>query len=101
MERLADTYLSRYPTTIDQDKELLKDQYNNEDINEKVKRNSILYRYNEKAALYFIKDCASKADKLSQLSSLEEARKEIDSWQANPGNRLAYFNHTFFPLLQM
>lgn len=74
--KIVDKALSEYPTTLDEDKELLeKDAKENSlSLNQK---NCIRYRMSEKKVLHFLKDCSRQILEFANMTG-EEATAEIE-----------------------
>ena len=79
IDKVCDEALKRYPTTLEEDIELLRRDQENAGALSYNKRNCILYRKSEKEVLYFFKDCASKVEKLAKMTE-KEARAEVGRW---------------------
>ena len=88
--------LASYPTTFDEDVEILKKS--DLKFNKKM---AVIFRKNEKNLLHYF---AYLADKVVQLSTLtkKEAKQEISKWgnekHYHPDCKV-YFNTVFIPML--
>ena len=58
--KAADAALEKYPTTLEEDHEILSTERNEYEKLGKNKTNCVIYRYTEKIILHFLKDCALK-----------------------------------------
>ena len=68
IKKLAEEALKRYPTTLDEDLEILARDSNERTLSNNI-RNCIIYRKSEKAILHFLKECAAKAENLMKITS--------------------------------
>jgi len=76
---LADELLSRYPTSLEEDNEILdKDQIEQHlSTNE---RNCIIHRKGEKVVLNFLKECADRLEEFSEMT-MKHGTKWVSSWE--------------------
>ena len=67
INKMADEALAKYPTTLDQDVEILQKE-DKEPFLGFNKRNCVVIRSQEKEILLFLKWCAEKVDYFSTMS---------------------------------
>ena len=96
IEDAVDATLAKYPTTLDEDREILEEDKTENSLG-KNKTNCILFRMSEKMVLLQIKDWADKIMQVTRLD-MEEAVELVKTWE-NKGNFYHYFEHTICPLM--
>ena len=98
IDSLADSALSLYGTTYQEDLDLLAkvDQEKHLTYNQ---RKCILYRCNEKKILHFLKDTAALVARLTQMTQ-NDAKKELDQLtDIDKSLVIDYFDDSIFPNL--
>ena len=79
IDKVCDHSLAQYSTTLDEDIKLLEEDDENDNKFEFNKRNCILFRKGEKVILHFLKDMATRVDRIMKMTQ-KEARKDINQW---------------------
>lgn len=92
----VDKVLAAYPTTLEQDIQLLKEDDKNPvfDLNT---RNCIIYRKNEKSILQFFKDVAKIVNKITQH---KDRKGQLMNYTVFPKGSENYFRGAFLELLE-
>ena len=76
--KVASDQLALYPTTYEEDVELLNAEQEHETLG-RNKRNCVLYRLSEKIILHYLQDCSDTAEAML-AQDVETARAAIESW---------------------
>lgn len=95
IKETCEAALKRYPTTLLEDIELLRNG-DNLSFNQKM---CITFRRGEKEILKFLIECADGAKFLSTKTA-KEARTEIKAWNERYDRAVRYFNDDFCDLLK-
>jgi hypothetical protein len=77
---VAECALKLYPTSLDQDNDLLNDDQTNNNLTHNI-RNCIRFRKKEKEILQFLLELGQKVKKIMSYKFREKAFEDIELWE--------------------